>query len=172
MKKLILTTTAVTVGLFGMTMFYSCQKESTEITDSTSKANEPMQIMSSSESSTEMSSITLEWRWIWDEWGRAKRDCAGGGLCNFRRDPEQQGNNVASFKQSPFFQDENGSYYVEVWVDEDLVFEDSSKKLYIDEDIINVGSDGITVVAPKGEYPINMSLGVYGAYEIPVMIYE
>jgi len=104
----------------------------------------------------------------WDEWGRKSKDCNGAGLCNFKIEVEKVEDvfgKIAYVKK-----DLNGNYYIDVAIDKDFEFQDSDKLFYIDEDIINVDTNGVKYILPKGNYKFNSSIGQLGGYRIPVKI--
>ena len=150
----------IIIGLiiFGMTALVSCEKEET------ANLNDKEQTTQISERGT----ITIVVSW--DEWGRKKKNCDGGGLCNFTVEKVEYVNTVD--KMAPILDDPNGNPYIEALVDKDLVFEDESESLYIDEDIKSIASNGLTYVMSAGVYQIDYKLGKLGGYTIPLTIKE
>lgn len=160
MKKTILT-----LGIVFLlpTIFVSCQKDKTVSKSPMAQNGQKMQTMSAD------NTVFLLWEWY--GWGRAKYDClSGGGLCGFHRVKTKVEQVAAGSRFSPIFSDSLGNRFVEIWADADLVFEDSTKSLYIDEDIID-SEDGITIKANAGIYSFDNKIGTLGGYIIPVTVY-
>lgn len=142
--------------LFFLILFISCSKNSSvninndEITNKTAMSAGP------------------PWRWEWDEWGRKKKLCEGNGLCNFRRKQSF----IPAEKSSLIYENTDGTKYVIVLVDSDLVYEDGTLNLHIDEDMVHIAEeDGSICRVNAGVYEIDSSLGTMGGYVIPIYIY-
>lgn len=100
----------------------------------------------------------------WDEWGRKARDCKGAGLCNFRLEEVEIRIPIRSFSANVEKRDDR--LLVDIAANEDLIFEDDSRKLYIDEDIYTTSHDDRTFRLPAGEYEFIESIGESGGYRL------
>lgn len=108
----------------------------------------------------------------WDEWGRKKKNCAGGGLCNFRLESVELyiGFLRSSFcHASPVYKDDKNNYYVEIPIDDNFIFEDETKCLYVDEKIEALGPDGNLYMVNAATYPYYKQIGDLGGYRIPLV---
>ncbi|PWH81225.1 hypothetical protein [Brumimicrobium oceani] len=153
MKKVILKLMIVVLVL----VFNSCQKQ--EIVK-----NEMLSKTISINENNEKVSIIVGMRIRWDEWGRANHDCGKAGLCNIRVDTIE----ITIGKSAPIIVGEDGGMYIEVLVDSDLIFEDSSTDFYIDEDLFAEQGDNLYKIE-SGVFEIDYSLGSLGGYKIPVI---
>lgn len=157
MKKILIAFSSV--ALLGMLALSSCKKDENLITNSTGQTEQLQQISMG---------VSTSWVWEWDEWGRKKKLCDGGGLCNFRR---VEKTTPATEKSSYIYENPDGTLYVIVAIDNDFNFEDATQRLYIDEDIYHIGDDGATCKVDMGAYEYDSSLGTIGGYIVPITIY-
>ena len=100
----------------------------------------------------------------WDEWGRASRDCHGGGLCNFRL----EGIWIEVGRCAPVQSDEDGNLFVDVLIDEDMPRDEGIAVLPVDKDITTT-YEGQRYTVRAGEYPLNPELGTMGGYRVPLI---
>ncbi len=107
--------------------------------------------------------ITI-YRFTWDEWGKKARDCKGAGLCNFRLEEVEIRIPIRSFSANVEKRDDR--LLVDIAANEELIFEDDSRKLYIDEDIYTTSHDDRTFRLPAGEYEFIESIGESGGYRL------
>lgn len=108
--------------------------------------------------------IVIGFYFTWDEWGRKKYNCHGAGLCRFRLEAIV----VSIGKSTPVNINAKGELFVEVPVDDDLIFEDTEKNFYIDEDLFAPAPDSKIYMIPKGVYKFNSSLGEKGGILLPL----
>lgn len=153
MKKLIYGT--LFLALVGIGLL-SCQK--TEILK-TNQSNENFQL------NDKQSGPIIGFFFTWDEWGRKTRDCHKAGLCNFRLEEIEIG-----WFCVPVQQDENGEYYVEIYFDDSIEFEDEEHTFYIDEDLYTKTPKGDLVLLPEGEYSSNPEIGKMGGVRLPLVL--
>lgn len=68
---------------------------------------------------------------------------------------------------SPVLTDDHGNDYIEIPVlDEDVIFEDDEKNLFIDEDIFSEGNLDLAFKLNAGIYPIDMEIGEHGGHKV------
>ncbi len=109
-------------------------------------------------------------KFTWDEWGRAKKDCDGWGLCNFTLVPNDYKSSSEEYNFSAKLEiDLNDNYYFDIVlaepVPEDVPIE--SFPIMIDG-LIEVDSYEIIGqnLSAKGEYPFNNEIGEFGGFRI------
>lgn len=118
----------------------------------------------------------------WDEWGRAKKDCDGWGLCNFQSCWFWQDCWTESFVVPPNggsgtveFDDETRNYSLIIELDPTNSIQNdainSEKVFYVDEDIIEIEpSEGWSKMTIKaGIYSFDSEIGNSGGYSIDVI---
>lgn len=135
-----------------------CEKEKVNNTIPTSSQNEEL---------NSSKGTIVVFYFTWDEWGRKKKNCDGGGLCNFRLERVEIHIGLPKSSvghTSPVYKNEKDDYYVEIPIDEDFVFEDDTKCLYVDEDIEALGPDGNYYVLKAGAYSYDNNIGDLGGY--------
>ena len=163
---------------------YSCSKDEDEILyNEVSKDNyslhssNDMHYETSEElyvNNSDRASIPIGLYIMWDAWGRKKYDCKRGfGLCNFRIEGIIYLEIDIVIKDqtyyAPIYVDRN-SYYVNIPIDEKVIFEDNDKMFYIDEDLYAKAPDGNTYKLPAGIYSLDKSIGKMGGYRLPIQI--
>lgn len=158
MKKLILSLSFTAVAL--ALVFTSCQKEEINTKEIKSKT------INTNDNSTEKVSIVVGIKIVWDEWGRANHNCRKAGLCNIRIETIEI--ELGFGKSAPIIIGENEEMYIEVLVDSDLDFGNSSTNFYIDNDIFAEHGDDVYKVE-SGVFEIDYSLGPLGGYTIPIV---
>jgi hypothetical protein len=165
MKKICFLAVIVTAILFATT---SCKKEA-EVAKNQVSAQNSKEL---SEEPSRKVTITISW----DEWGRAKRDCKGWGLCNFKieiiiikdKDSRSSDNPSTNPYSAELYYQRDGRAYIDVLIDK--TYEGTS--LFIDEDLYSVDENGQLYMIPEGEYKLNPTLGKMGGYTVPVIIVE
>ncbi len=145
------------LALIGIT-FISCQK--TELSE-TKKSNENLQL------NEKQAGPIIGFYFTWERWGRKKKNCDGAGLCYFRIKKIRLG-----WFSVPIQQDENGEYYVEIFFDDSIKFEDEKHTFYIDENLFAKTPEGDRVMLPEGEYLSNPDLGEMGGVRLPLVVVE
>lgn len=110
----------------------------------------------------------------WDEWGRAKKDCGGWGLCNavwFPGSSSEKSDSLNNNFSTLLKLDLNtGNYYIDIMlsapVPDDVPIE--LFPLRIDENFtLNIKEAlGKNLNFNEGEYPYNKSIGEYGGFRI------
>ncbi len=146
------------VASFTGLLFSGCEKE---------KVNHTTPISSQNEGLNFSKGTIVVFYFTWDEWGRAKSNCNGGGLCNFRLERVELHIDLQKSSAdytSPVYKDENDNYYVEIPIDTDFVFEDDTKCLYVDEDIEALAPDGQYYILKAGTYSYHNNIGDLGGY--------
>ncbi len=106
----------------------------------------------------------------WEEWGRASRNCAGWGLCNFEscwtcEIADRPGVHTGKV----VYNDETGKGTLSIELDqsEEIQIEAITWELpfTVDKDIVN---DNVTV--RKGIYKFDSKVGPYGGYLVDVLV--
>ena len=121
--------------------------------------------------SPERGSVIVGFYFTWDEWGRKKYNCKeGAGLCRFRLETVEIQINFRSSNYAIVYADDRNSYYVNLPVDEKIVFEDDNKMFYIDEDLYAEAPDGKTYKLPAGVYSLDKRIGKRGGYKLPLQV--
>lgn len=138
--------------------FVGCEKEN-------SKNIEPT-LMQNKEINSSKAKIII-FTFTWDEWGRKKKNCRGGGLCNFRLKRIEIV--IGLPKTAPVYKDDKNNYFVELPIDDEFIFEDDSKCLFVDEDIVTLGPDGHSYTLLAGAYSYDRRIGKLGGYVIPLV---
>lgn len=107
------------------------------------------------------------------EWHRKKYDCKRGfGICNFiigkpKPTPELSSSNDSIYYT--YIQFDNRNYCdMEIVLCGTEQFDDTIKNLYVDEDIIVVGSDGYIYKINEGVYSYNGLIGSHGGYNVNI----
>mgnify|MGYP003303677624 FL=1 len=161
---------------------YSCSKDEDEtLYNEVSKDNYPLHSSNDIYYETsddqidinnpsERGSVTVGFYFTWDEWGRKKYDCRGAGLCNFRLVTIEIQISLKSENYAIVYADNRNSYYVDLPIDEKIVFENNDKLFYIDEDLYAKAPDGNTYKLPAGIYSLNKSIGKMGGYRLPLQV--
>ncbi len=145
------------IAFLGIIML-SCSKTTDLIPNPVSGKNSEVVVTSSSESSKVIIGI-----WVsWSEWGRARRNCEGWGLCNYN-----WGWTYGGEKSAPVYAEPNGKMYVNILIDA-IPEGENVQFLIIDEDLTSTGANGDTYLIKKGEYPLNSSLGSLGGYKVGI----
>lgn len=152
-----LTTLAFVAIVTATAIFSSCQKDSQILPDTKTENNKT--------ENTAMRPITIGYYFTWDHWGRASRDCAGGGLCNFRLEKIVINLEIAQPVQS----DENGNTWVDIPISNDMPAEYNYDFFPVDEDMTFTMDDGDTFMVASGMYPRNNSIGTNGGYRLPII---
>lgn len=111
----------------------------------------------------------------WDEWGRAKKDCDGWGLCNATWTwfpPEEKSIHITAPVYSTIVQYDlnQNKYYIDILLSE-MVPADIPIDLYplaIDQSFTLYTSSviGTDLIFNTGEYPYDSSLGTHGGFRI------
>ena len=118
-------------------------------------------------------SVEIRLRFVWDGWGRKKYDCEkGAGLCRFRIETaaiEVDLNRGDHYYSVPIHHNRD-SYYVNLPIDEKVIFENYDKLFYIDEDLYAKAPDGSIYKLPAGVYCMDKSIGKLGGYKLPLQI--
>lgn len=153
MKKIISIGLLLTLSV-ALVFFYSCNKKNENIA-------------SDKISTTKKTKLPIGIRAIftWDEWGRKKFNCRKNGLCYFRlNDLIVSGSHYTEVQTAS-----NGDLFVEINVDSNIEYEDSTTNLYVDDDITSNNLNGLTLVLPKGTYSFISTIGSSGGYHLPLL---
>jgi hypothetical protein len=136
----------------------SCQKAEVF---KTNQSNENLQL------SDKQAGPIIGFFFTWDEWGRKNRDCRKAGLCNFRLEEIEIG-----WFCVPIQQEDNGDYYVEIYFDDSIEFEDEEHTFFIDENLYAKTPKGDWIMLPKGEYPTEPEIGEIGGVKLALVVVE
>lgn len=119
----------------------------------------------------------------WDEWGRAKKECMGGGLCNAEWFPEfnerlnpdgsGEGDTPPPLKDHAFvvkFEESSQNYYIDILVKYPMpsILPITFSVLPIDADIVLDTQNmlGFDLVLSAGQYSFNQGLEPFGGYRV------
>jgi hypothetical protein len=113
-------------------------------------------------------------RCTWTDWGRAKKGCDGGGLCNWDCEWEDVPvDNPASTIFNDFAKrTSTGDYYLEIPISSSMPAENNYQTFPVDEDIYYTSSTGDIWLMEAGEYPIDLTIGNQGGYNVPLIKYN
>ncbi len=112
--------------------------------------------------------ISISWKWH-----RKKYDCKRGfGICDFvigkpKPIPESSSSNDDIYHTYIQF-DSRNNCNMEIVLCGAEQFDDTIKNLYVDEDIIVIGSDGYTYEINEGVYSYNGLIGAHGGYNVNI----
>lgn len=167
MKTIKYTLATLMVAAIVAVVFVGCKKEKDDKHETKSA-----QIISHEEGEKGIG-IPFSWKWH-----RKKHECKRGfGICDFvigkpkptpsyqSFDFEEEGMNTAYIQN-----DGKGGCFVDLLLAGNEDFDDTQKNLYVDEDIVEFGPDGSVYFVKQGIYPINLKLGIFGGYRIPIEI--
>ena len=159
--------------VFGITIVISCnkKKESQNFNEDLIPKRLSFQKIDLNTISTKGTIVIVEW----DEWGRAKKNCGGWGLCNAvwfpqPTDSEKSDSTISNFSTLLKLDSITGNYYIDIIlsapVPDDVPIE--LFPLRIDENFtFNVEEAiGKNLQFNEGEYPFDESLGEFGGFRI------
>jgi len=164
----------IAISMLGL-LFASCEKQDQKTAFDENTLPERLKFESFNLSNfPDRESVTIL-KVEWDEWGRAKKDCEGWGLCNATWTwfpTEEKSAQVTSPAYSTIvqFDSQQGKYYIDILLSE-MVPADISIDLYplaIDESFTPYTAAvlGTDLTFNAGEYPYDSSLGTHGGFRI------
>jgi hypothetical protein len=178
-KKICLGILALVV--IGSAVFFACKKESNIIEKQETSVIKQQKIPQPGEGSN---GVCLWWtdkndnkHGIYAEWegkghvGKEDRDrkfdedveCIGRGLCKFRGGIF--GVSPGNTNSSPIYIKDNGTYFIEVSINENIPFEEH---FILDEPEIYIDDFGNAFKIHAGNYPFDVSIGRHGGYALPI----
>ncbi len=158
MKRIILMASIMGLGLFSS----SCDKEQDQLR---------------SENDIAKKRLYIYWA-VWDEAGRASKQCDGWGLCNFEDCwfCERQGLHTPDAGGEIKLDDVQDVYTLTIKLDitntEDAAGISSQLPLVVDYDIVDeaLPEEWNTITIQAGSYPFDGSVGDNGGYIIPLIM--